>query len=206
MRTASICPTCATYENALCIIYNGDYLPNLDVAPGDSIESSLININNNLVPVVGTVPPVNSATYLGQLYLDTAVPTLYYAESVGSGSGDWVALGDVAPVNIGSGTYIPVLVPGANVTSETAYNTHYMRVEGEVSVQGVVDITATGAFELVIALPISSTFAAATDLSGFTNSSPSYYIEADTITNQAILKGTLVGSETIRFYFTYSIL
>ena len=40
MRTAAICPTCATYENALCIIYNGPYLSNIDVAPLDALPTT----------------------------------------------------------------------------------------------------------------------------------------------------------------------
>ena len=45
MRTAAICPTCATYENALCIIYNGAYLSNIDAVPLDSIEAILVKTN-----------------------------------------------------------------------------------------------------------------------------------------------------------------
>ena len=46
MRTAAICPTCATYENALCVLYDGEYLSNIDVDPMDSLEEALIKINN----------------------------------------------------------------------------------------------------------------------------------------------------------------
>jgi len=45
MRTASLCPTCANYENALCILYNGGYLSAIDVSPLDSLEQALIKIN-----------------------------------------------------------------------------------------------------------------------------------------------------------------
>jgi hypothetical protein len=89
MRTAAICPTCATYENALCIIYNGPYLSNLDVAPLEDLQSVLAKINTNLVPLSGTTPPLTSATYLGQLYLNTVTSMLYFAKSVGTGATDW---------------------------------------------------------------------------------------------------------------------
>ena len=46
MRTAAICPTCATYENALCILYDGSYLTNTDIDPLDSVETAIIKINN----------------------------------------------------------------------------------------------------------------------------------------------------------------
>lgn len=45
MRTAAICPTCSTYENALCIIYNGEYLPALDIEPLDSLQTALEKID-----------------------------------------------------------------------------------------------------------------------------------------------------------------
>lgn len=92
MRTAAICPTCATYENALCILYNGEYLTNTDIEPLDSIETALNKINDNLVPLSGVVAPTNSAVYIGQLYVNTATPTLYYAKSIGSGAADWVSV------------------------------------------------------------------------------------------------------------------
>lgn len=89
MRTAAICPTCATYENALCIIYNGPYLSNIKVDPLDDLESVLAKINTNLVPLSGTTAPSSSATYLGQTYLNTAKSMLYVAKSVGTGASDW---------------------------------------------------------------------------------------------------------------------
>ena len=89
MRTAAICPTCATYENALCIIYNGPYLTNIDVAPLEDLPTVLSKINSNLVPISGTTAPSVSATYLGQTYLDTTKSLLYFAKAVGTGAADW---------------------------------------------------------------------------------------------------------------------
>ena len=89
MRTAAICPTCATYENALCIIYNGPYLANIKVDPLEDLESVLAKINTNLVPLSGIIAPSSSATYLGQTYLNTAKSMLYFAKAVGTGAADW---------------------------------------------------------------------------------------------------------------------
>jgi hypothetical protein len=89
MRTAAICPTCATYENAKCILYNGSYLTNIKVNTLDSLETVLGKINTNLVPLSGTTAPSSSATYLGQTYLDTAKSMLYFAKAVGTGANDW---------------------------------------------------------------------------------------------------------------------
>ena len=48
MRVAEICPECATYINAACIIYNGEYLSNIDVSPLDSLDDILVKINDAL--------------------------------------------------------------------------------------------------------------------------------------------------------------
>ena len=89
MRTAAICPTCAVYENALCIIYNGPYLNNIDVNPLEDLETILGKINTKLVPKTGITAPTSSATYLGQTYLNTAKSVLYFAKSIGTGATDW---------------------------------------------------------------------------------------------------------------------
>lgn len=89
MRTAAICPTCATYENAKCIVYNGPILTNIKVNPLEDLESILAKINNNLVPIFGTTAPSTSATYLGQTYLNTTTKILYFAKAVGTGASDW---------------------------------------------------------------------------------------------------------------------
>lgn len=90
MRTAAICPTCSVYENALCILYNGEYLANIDVNPLDSLEVALGKINDNLVPTSGTAAPSAAAIYLGQFYVRTAgAKNLYYAQTTGTGALDW---------------------------------------------------------------------------------------------------------------------
>ena len=90
MRTTAICPTCSVYENALCVLYNGEYLANIDVNPLDSLEVALGKINNNLVPTSGTAAPSAAAIYLGQFYVRTAgAKNLYYAQTTGTGALDW---------------------------------------------------------------------------------------------------------------------
>ena len=90
MRTAAICPTCATFENALCIIYNGAYLPNTQIDPLDSVEVALQKIDENLVPTTSTAAPAVSAVYRGQLHVNTtALQKIYFAKTVGSGAADW---------------------------------------------------------------------------------------------------------------------
>ena len=48
MRTAQICPTCATYTNAVCTLYNGPYLSCIGVSPLDSLEKALGLINGSV--------------------------------------------------------------------------------------------------------------------------------------------------------------
>ena len=46
MRIAEICPNCATYINASCILYDGDYLSNIDVSPLDPLDEILEKLND----------------------------------------------------------------------------------------------------------------------------------------------------------------
>jgi len=62
MRTAEICPTCAVYENALCVIYDGEYLAALDVAPGDNLADILVKINAALTGTTTTTTTVAPTT------------------------------------------------------------------------------------------------------------------------------------------------
>jgi hypothetical protein len=89
MRTAAICPTCAVYENAICIIYNGPPLSNINVAPLEDLQSILGKINTRLIPLTGINAPTIPAIYLGQTYLNTTTKLLYFAKSVGTGATDW---------------------------------------------------------------------------------------------------------------------
>lgn len=105
MRTAAICPTCATYTNALCVIYNGQYLANIDVSPLDDLQTILGNINSNLVPITGTGVPTMNSTYLGQIYINSTNGSIYYSVHTGTGASDWVFLassGVVTPPTISS--------------------------------------------------------------------------------------------------------
>tara|TARA_Y100000004_G_C8934734_1_gene421577 strand:- start:14 stop:409 length:396 start_codon:yes stop_codon:yes gene_type:complete len=93
MRTAEICPTCAVFQNAECIIYNGDYLGNAVVNPGDNLQTILGNINVNLVPSFSTSTPVSPAPYVGKIHVDQSVPggKVYIANIAGTSS-DWELL------------------------------------------------------------------------------------------------------------------
>ncbi|OPZ92354.1 MAG: hypothetical protein BWY74_01627 [Firmicutes bacterium ADurb.Bin419] len=77
MRIAEICPSCATYINASCILYDGDYLSNIPASTLDSLETILGAINTAIAPASGTGVPTGVPAFLGQLYLQTVGPYLY---------------------------------------------------------------------------------------------------------------------------------
>ena len=62
MRIATICPTCATLVNALCVIYDGDYLANIGAEPGDTLEDILVKINAALPTTTTTSTSTSSTT------------------------------------------------------------------------------------------------------------------------------------------------
>jgi hypothetical protein len=92
MRTAAICPTCATFTNALCVLYDGELLVNSNIDPLDSVTTAIEKLNTALAPPTGIVAPTTNAVYVGQLYVDTDEPALYYAITTGAGAADWVKL------------------------------------------------------------------------------------------------------------------
>jgi hypothetical protein len=60
MRTAAICPTCATFTNSLCVIYNGVYLSNINASPLDPLDTILTNINVAIGATNATVTNISS--------------------------------------------------------------------------------------------------------------------------------------------------
>jgi hypothetical protein len=58
MRTAEVCPTCPTYENSLCVIYEGPLLPISNISPGDSVEVALGKIE----AILGTLTTTTTST------------------------------------------------------------------------------------------------------------------------------------------------
>jgi hypothetical protein len=58
MRTAAICPTCATYENAVCVIYNGPTLSNINVPPLTDLQTALGSINASIGSVIALINSV----------------------------------------------------------------------------------------------------------------------------------------------------
>lgn len=85
MRIAELCPNCATYINASCIIYNGDYLANIDISPLTSLDEVLEAINDALEAIVAAGPPTDVPAFVGQLYINSSTMDL------------WIGLSDTIP-------------------------------------------------------------------------------------------------------------
>lgn len=87
MRIAELCPNCATYINATCIIYDGSYLSSIDVAPLTSLDEILGDINSTFIALEGSGEPSTIPLFIGQLYINTDVAHLYIG--MGTNSVNW---------------------------------------------------------------------------------------------------------------------
>ena len=129
MRTAAICPTCATYENALCILYNGEYLSTIDVAPLDSLEIALENINTVMSGITGTYSShymrINNEVHVqGSVQISNTIgATVIFTISLPIAS-DFTDTKQLSGVTI-TGNPVSVLTQfvtlEADITSNTAY-------------------------------------------------------------------------------------
>ena len=63
MRTADVCPTCSTFNNALCIIFDGPLLTTLNIAPLDDLDVVL----NKLEVWASTVGVTNTISEWAQI-------------------------------------------------------------------------------------------------------------------------------------------
>lgn len=75
MRTAAICPTCAFYTNAKCIIYDGEYIPCFDINNGDSLEYALQQIAKVICPPTTTTTTTNPCEIEGESYENVSTTT-----------------------------------------------------------------------------------------------------------------------------------
>ena len=119
MRTAAICPTCATYTNAVCVLYDGPYLSNLDIAPLTDLEEVIGIIDakvGTLQPALGFTPEnvANKSTSTSLGTSNTLYPTqnavkTYVDSAVSSVKQVKVSLSSAQILTLGS---VPVtLVP-----------------------------------------------------------------------------------------------
>lgn len=95
MRTAAICPTCATFENAICVLYDGQPLPYTEIEPLDSLQTALEKIDAALGNII---PSTNN--YLNYVAIDNDHPVQLTDEFI-------YFFGTVA----GKKIYLPIAIP-----------------------------------------------------------------------------------------------
>ena len=149
MRTAQVCPTCATYTNALCVIYNGEFLQNINVAPLDNLEDILMNINDNLIPIHGVGSPSSNATYIGQIYIDDNTGDVYIADSTGGGSGDWEQLALMTAIPATPGLQDVLSVNNTSTGYDLNIENGAVRVYNTGVINNVVLDGTTGTIQLI---------------------------------------------------------
>ena len=82
MRTAAICPTCATYINSICVLYDGPYLPYTGITPLDSMSEALAKIDAAIGALGGTTTTSTSTSTSTTSTTTTATPTTTTTTSV----------------------------------------------------------------------------------------------------------------------------
>ena len=110
--------------------------------------------------------------------------------------------------------YTPTATTVANVAASTVAKCRWSRAGRIVYVEGSIQIDPTNTATLTqlrFSLPVPSTFAATTDLSGTLSGVPSNHagrIEADTATGTAVLSYTPtdVSNQTVAFSFSYAVM
>lgn len=59
MRTADVCPTCATYYNALCVIFDGPFLSTLNIPANTDLDTALVQIEAWASTIEGAGTSIN---------------------------------------------------------------------------------------------------------------------------------------------------
>lgn len=88
MRTAAICPTCATYINAACIIYNGPNLLNINTLTLDNLEDILGNINTTVGGINTSISGINTSITTINGNITTLTTNLALKEDTANKSND----------------------------------------------------------------------------------------------------------------------
>lgn len=81
MRISQICPTCATYINSLCVVYNGIYLSNINASPLDDLDTILSNINTATGIINSSVASINASIVATNSNVSTLAANLALKEN-----------------------------------------------------------------------------------------------------------------------------
>jgi hypothetical protein len=88
MRTAAICPTCATYINATCIIYDGPNLLNINTLTLDNLQVILGNINTTVGGINTSITGINTSITTINGSISTLTAGLALKENTANKSND----------------------------------------------------------------------------------------------------------------------
>ena len=82
MRTAEICPTCSTYTNAVCVIYDGPFLSNIGASPMDNLEY-ILGLIDSSIGALGGGTTINHIPYSEEIGLSASGnKTIYVIDDI----------------------------------------------------------------------------------------------------------------------------
>ena len=121
MRTAEICPTCATFTNALCVVFDGPFLETLNILPMDSVDAALVKIEEFAASLVladaPTIPTLQQVTTQGAVTTDNISTQGYTSSGTRAGGDLLVTLGDYDLSSTGARLNISLATDEADFTS-----------------------------------------------------------------------------------------
>lgn len=141
MRTADVCPTCSTFINALCVIYDGPYLITMDVSQGDDMQLVIQQIEAYLAtidPQVST-PNLQQVTDSGNVTTNSMESasllfTSTAAVAVVTGELAWNDAEKTLDLGLLNGNVLPV---GQKMI-------YHVTNSSGISIPGGIPVTATG--------------------------------------------------------------
>lgn len=186
------------------------------------VAASLTGIRTATFPnVTGTVPLFSALPGAsGRVVFASGTAGLVTTDSDMSFSTDTLSVTKIKVPTSGTvvgaldhGTYTPTLTGVTNVAASTAYVAQYLRLGNTVTVSGKVDIdvTAAGATELGISLPIASNLANQEDVGGTAVAYATIEnaaIRADATNDRAamLFVATTLTNQSWAFHFTYEVI
>lgn len=189
---------------------------------GSGTGSFAVTVGANKV-TLAQMAQVATATFLGRTTAGTGdvealtatQATAMLNDATGALPGRMSAADFTKLAAVKSGTFTPTLTNVANVSSSTAFDVQYLRVDNTVTASGRVDIAPTAAgvdTQLRMTLPVASALTGGAQLGGAAFctgvASQGAGIIADPVTDQALFRfvASASGSAPFMFSFTYRVI
>lgn len=144
MRTSQICPTCTTYINSLCVVYNGTYLANINTSPLNPLDTILANINTTIGVTNSSIASINTSIIATNSNVSTLTANLALKENSSNKSNDGtfnsgIPSATLFPTQSAVATYVAANIPppgwGLTGSSGTTSGTNFI---GTTDAQDVV--------------------------------------------------------------------